>query len=363
LVPLSASVIVPTYPDGSKFAKDNHIVDHWKYDAAKERVELYGSVIGAVRAHYHEWKDIINAKGTDGINFYVYECENTSDNEWTPPIGLVKARAVYDAHFTQAYWTFSPVQLSTVNSMFSCKVNPSKPSQLPRDRYWFHMDDSQPFVLIQAYGDEHVVEHSPQDLRVFEELVETDIIRTLGTEGYYESHPDRNSGHWGDDRDKLNTVLSSTRVPLYHVSFKQLPKTLKPRLPTGSELSVKGHHTTEPDIPRICFSESLEGAVRAVFPNIQKLAEEHGKEGLEFFVYRVDKGTENSWVPPWALVDAKFVHDAEVTKEWWAMSDVDIKPDGKILVTMDTDKDFLEYYPIKNKKAEHSPLDIEIVRL
>lgn len=153
-------------------------------------------------------------------------------------------------------------------------------------------------------------------------------------------------------------VYRKNDVELYHISFKPLSRVLKPKLPDGSELKDETHWSAEPDIPRVCFSETIEGCVRAIYPNISHLAEKHDK--LEFYVYKVPARTDGRWVPSWSLVEDGHVWDAVVTKEWWSLSDTKISPCGKVSVSFNTKGDWLTVKSPNGDKIEHSPLDITI---
>ena len=360
--PPSKLTLNPTYPQGSKFAKDNHLPDHWVYDAAVERVELHSSIIGALRAKYSEWKELIEKHGTDGLQFNIYKCTNSDKVEWLNPTSLINYRYDYDAHFTDAWWGFGSVDLELLQA--DGRVTAGKNGRrTPKGSYWFHCDDSTPFALIQVYGDEHVIEHSPIDLEVIGNLYSEEVEvtgatksgRALSTESYHELEKDKGSPH--------SVVYRRNDTELYHISFQPLGKLLKPRLPAGSELmdSESTHWSKEPDIPRICFSETIEGCVRAIYPNISKLAEEYDE--LEFYLYKVPANSSGLWVPPWALCEDGMVWDATLTKEWWSLSDVKIRESGKVSFKFNTDGKWLSFTTPTGKKVEHSPMEIEITQV
>ena len=184
----------------------------------------------------------------------------------------------------------------------------------------------------------------------------------LTSESFYESHSDRHTSNWGDDRDKLFTIMLNNSREMYHVSFDELPRTLKPRLPDGSENGNKSHHSYEPDIKRVCFSDSVIGAIRAVYPNYQRMFERDKPDPITWKLYKVAVGTKGQWVPPHALTEAGFVDDAHITREYWNMVDVSPVYVGDIDVHMDFDNGCLKYKPFDkgNRTINHSPIDIVV---
>lgn len=152
---------------------------------------------------------------------------------------------------------------------------------------------------------------------------------------------------------------------LYHLSFdKNLPKVLKPQLPAGSELA-KGKvddFRHEPSIPRVCFSTSIEGAFRAIYVNIQEIVEKHGKDGIEFSVYKrigspLDKGISTN------TLSQRAVWDAQVTDEWWCLEPTRVRKVGKVIIKCDSFGEWLEFIPEADpykKPFEHTPRDIEM---
>lgn len=383
----------PIYPNGSEFAKSRKAKDMWFYDAAVERVAMYETIEGALRANYHSWRDIVEKHGKSGFKVRVYECANPSNHRWVAPKTLVSTAAVHDAHLTRCWWAMEPVQLKPISERhWKEKDNSGKVFEYSSSgELHVEWDDDSPFIWIQLYGNEETREHSPRKVEwwLHDECNEITDINALAayeiecmrhaievgnlnipefegysggvaltTESYYESHSDR-GGDYGDERDKLAMILAHSSKDLYHISFSKLPRTLKPQIPAGSEKTDPTHHTHEPQIPRICFSETIEGAVRAVYPNVKHLVKRHAGEELTWHVHKVKKGTSGSWVPSWALEEAKFVPDANLTKEWWALSDVTIEYIGTVDVKMDANGEHLKYNPYGVRgRYDHSPLDI-----
>lgn len=153
---------------------------------------------------------------------------------------------------------------------------------------------------------------------------------------------------------------------LYHISFdKKLPNILKPQLPAGSlkEETSKDKWNIEPNVERICFSETLEGAFRAIYMNIQDIVEKHGKDGITFTVYKRINGKNDVGVSPETLDSTSAVWDARVTREWWVLDESKIKNCGTLTVYVDDSGDWLQFKPThdpKNETYDHTPAEIEL---
>lgn len=188
----------------------------------------------------------------------------------------------------------------------------------------------------------------------------TDAMEKIALERY-----DGGNGLFKAASKFFGSVFNKIKKPdmdLYHISFDgNLPSILKPQVPAGS---IEGEgELDEPMIPRTCFSETLEGCFRAVYPNIQEIAEKHGTDGLEFHIYKPKITPKTLTKSPESLVAEHYVHDALVTREWWVLNDVEVEHVGKVVYYVDTESEFLEYVPFNDsryKVEEHSPLVIRI---
>ena len=165
------------------------------------------------------------------------------------------------------------------------------------------------------------------------------------------------------DESELVTSRSRT-VELYHISFDDnLPNTLTPQLPAGGDLSEPEHWSTEPDIPRVCFSESIEGCVRAVYPNLTKVFENDPGDGVTFNLYRA-VSKKGRFVSPYVLDRVEAVHDVNLTDEWWSLNPIEIEPMGKINVKVDINGEWVKHKPTGQEvEYDHSPKHIEITML
>lgn len=150
-------------------------------------------------------------------------------------------------------------------------------------------------------------------------------------------------------------TLSSPYTTLYHISAQPLPDTLNPQIPAGSTDSSNTHYSAEPHIPRVCFSESVIGCVRATYANYAKFL--NSMEPCEFYLYELVLG-KNKYVPPYELAK-RAVWDARVTGEWWALEPVKIKQRGKIRVTV-RGEEMLLCRPFDGRVVSHSPILIHV---
>lgn len=125
-------------------------------------------------------------------------------------------------------------------------------------------------------------------------------------------------------------------MDFYHISFNgSLPLTWKPQLPAGTD-NCKGGVYTEPDIPRICVSPTIEQCFMAIYPNISHFYEEEDIEALTFTVYKVVNVKD--------VVKAKQVLDAHVTDEHWLLVDSQLTKVGKVTIGIDPGIEF-KFYP------------------
>ncbi len=136
---------------------------------------------------------------------------------------------------------------------------------------------------------------------------------------------------------------------MYHLSFESdksglwIPRKVGGEYKEGWEPSF-----IEPDTPRICVSDSLEGCFAAIVPNIISLLREDLP--MVFSVYSPRKAiiTED----PYSLASKRYVLDAHVTREHWIQSPTEMKEVGKIEVKFDIEDGWNLYHPFNDEKIE-----------
>lgn len=141
---------------------------------------------------------------------------------------------------------------------------------------------------------------------------------------------------------------------LFHISEKQLPLVLKPRLMEYHSSNTGGEKTiyTEADIPRVSFSPTVYNCFTAVFPLIQDYMQSAAgiKNGIFFQVYKAKPGINTRYMTPEALTKKRYVWDAHATKEHWFLDPIDIVFCGVVKVTYDPGPDWLDLYPYDDSK-------------
>lgn len=170
------------------------------------------------------------------------------------------------------------------------------------------------------------------------------------------------------ERYRRIQLLESMTVPfrllsttLYHISFDpQLAGTLVPQNPAGGDMDAEPSEISEPSLPRVCFSTTIRGCVRAVFPNWKELLK--GGNVITFNVYRAIPNRNHMFVPPEALSKERIVHDALVTQEHISLTPVEIEFVGKATATLDVNGEWLYYHLFGTGVGQqsHSPLKIDI---
>lgn len=144
--------------------------------------------------------------------------------------------------------------------------------------------------------------------------------------------------------------------PLYHISFKHRDSAIwQPTTPDGLIVPKLKTITTEPTTPRICVSETLEGCLRAIWGNINKLAMLHPY--LDFHVYQPRLDVSTKLVDTDTLTKSKLVWDAWYTKEWWITSPVSMDVVGKLRLYKPTPP-LISIHPFNDPKLPalpHSP--------
>ena len=129
-----------------------------------------------------------------------------------------------------------------------------------------------------------------------------------------------------EDYQKLILYTSSDLI-LHHLSFlPNLPKKVLPKIPDGIDPKINHNcEYPEPLTERICFSSTIEGCFRALYPNVCHFFEKHHYPYIDIFQYQaIFKGGER-YLPPEVLTSLRFVWDAHITKEYWVLDPVKIK--------------------------------------
>lgn len=127
----------------------------------------------------------------------------------------------------------------------------------------------------------------------------------------------------------------SLHVPtLYHISFQEHPEAIwTPMAPAGNADVTKSRYP-EPDIPRICCSETLEGCFMAVYPNVSAYFEDpkYKYPHMDFFYYCpvITRIHDKDVLTPEQLTERAYVWDAHVTREWDVLVPVKMLLSGKV---------------------------------
>lgn len=148
---------------------------------------------------------------------------------------------------------------------------------------------------------------------------------------------------------------------LFHISFDGgLEGIWKPTIPAGSELGKKTE-LSEPDVPRISCSPTIEQCFQAIYPNVSKYFEEEKYPHMDFFVYSpVLKGTEKIWTPEY-LTEFKLIHDAHVTQEHCILVPTFMKLIKKVrIMNTKLSPDFL-YYPFNDNTQQRKYLAPKVI--
>lgn len=126
------------------------------------------------------------------------------------------------------------------------------------------------------------------------------------------------------------------RIPtLYHISFQKHVEAIWTPMAPASNGDTKKSLYTEPDTPRICCSETLEGCFMAVYPNVSMYFEDakYKYPHMDFYYYcpvlpRNIK--DNDVLSPTLLTDKGLVWDAHITREWDVLVPVRMLLSGRV---------------------------------
>lgn len=138
-------------------------------------------------------------------------------------------------------------------------------------------------------------------------------------------------GAWNDIKRGVNPYSKKT---WFHVSLSPLHegKVFKPRVPEYLELTKQGKddpYYEDMEIPRVCFSPSIEGAIHAITAGFKRIE----TAGKELYVYIPEKPIDQyKHMTNKEIVDKKLVFDAKYTKECWILEPVKLVLYGTIVI-------------------------------
>lgn len=128
--------------------------------------------------------------------------------------------------------------------------------------------------------------------------------------------------------------------PLFHLSRSDDLSILRPAIP--EKLLIRKNDFEESKTPRVSFAETIDGCILGL-----QLSEHEFKNGsIEYNVYVPIKIQDGEWKSNDDIISEKLVFDAEITKEWWCLSDIQVKMIGSIRIYNKVKKT-IEYTPIR----------------
>lgn len=144
--------------------------------------------------------------------------------------------------------------------------------------------------------------------------------------------------------------MKTLSTVLFHISFRgNLEGVWEPKLPDGDYIGKKPTKYSEPDdINRISVSSSIDGCLKAIFPNVDKLFEKY--PSLDFFVYAAtfNANSKCRLVTPEELTDKRYVHDAHVTQEHWLLDPYPMRLYERITVKALLEEKWTQYKPFND---------------
>lgn len=157
-------------------------------------------------------------------------------------------------------------------------------------------------------------------------------------------------------------------VDLFHISFQRtddIDITIYPQIPVGSETDNEENSSllgSEPDIPRISFSPTVEQCFRAVYPNVSHLFEEKKYPHMDYYVYRANPQGDERFVFPDRLTERRFVMDAHITEEHWCLSPIEVELIARVRIHRPKNNRMLESHFFNDRslpKIEVGPKEID----
>lgn len=129
-----------------------------------------------------------------------------------------------------------------------------------------------------------------------------------------------------------------THIPtLYHLSDDSLLSSLSPKIP--KKLQIRTNAFEDTTIPRVSFSETIEGCILGI-----QLSENEFTEKT-FYIYS-PTNYHKKFLSNKEIIKQKLVFDAKITKEWWALEEINVKLIGEVTVYNEIIKT-IEYTPIR----------------
>jgi hypothetical protein len=137
----------------------------------------------------------------------------------------------------------------------------------------------------------------------------------------------------------------------YHLSFrKDLEGRWNPQVPDGyDDEANRDSAIGEPSIARISIAGTIEGCVRAIYPNIYRFFEKDKLPHLDMYVYVPVGLSKRDIVPTSELTKKRYVWDAHITGEQWITKPVMMKRIGEIRIANPGKDNVLHTYPFDDK--------------
>lgn len=135
---------------------------------------------------------------------------------------------------------------------------------------------------------------------------------------------------------KITEILKQNPT-LYHLSDDNKLSSLSPKIP--KKLQIRTNAFEDTTIPRVSFSETIEGCILGI-----QLSENEFTEKT-FYIYS-PTNYHTKFLSNQDIIKQKLVFDAKITKEWWALEEIDVKLIGEVIIINEIIKT-IEYTPIR----------------
>lgn len=141
---------------------------------------------------------------------------------------------------------------------------------------------------------------------------------------------------------------------LFHISFRGDGDGIwLPRNPAGYEDSNKGSELSEPDLPRISFSPSIEKCFLAVYPNVSRMFEKENYPYLLYHVYQPVIHSGLKMLSPQELTKNRYVWDAHITQEHVVLNKVEVRRVGKVKIMNTHRSKLIETRPFGDSSMQY----------
>jgi hypothetical protein len=139
----------------------------------------------------------------------------------------------------------------------------------------------------------------------------------------------------------------------YHLSFNgELEGKWIPRQPDGyDEQNNKDSTIGEPSVARISVAPTIEGCIRAIYPNVFRFFEKNNYPYIDMYVYSPEKLLKRDVVSTKELTTKRYVWDAHVTGEFWIIHPVVMKRIAKIRIMNPGKNNVMHTYPFNDKSV------------